>query len=63
MNDNELHDELEEYLNGLRICDDITRNEQEEILDDFDKWCETAQIGDTYCYDGQRYTLAEADDE
>lgn len=62
-NRDELRNNLDEYLNGLRICDHITRDEQNGILDDFDAWCETAKIGDTYVYDEQRYTLAESHDE
>ena len=60
-NEDELRDELEEYLNGLCICDCITRNEQSDILDDFDTWTETAKIGDTYFYDGNEYTLENRD--
>lgn len=62
-NRDELRDDLNEYLNGLRICDYITRDEQERVLDDFDSWCKTAKIGDTYLYDGQQYTLAESQDD
>jgi len=59
----ELKDELEEYLNGLRICDYITRPEQYEILDDFDEWASTATIGDTYYYDGNSYTINAIDED
>ena len=62
-NREELRNELEEYLNGLRICDDISRNEQYSILDDFDQWCKTATIGDTYYYDDNEYTLGPEDEE
>lgn len=51
----QLREELEEYLDGMRICDDITRKEESEILDDFDEWAKTAQNGDIYFYDGLRY--------
>jgi hypothetical protein len=61
-NKGELRDELEEYLNGLRICDYITRSEQSDILNDFDTWAETAKIGDTYFYDCNEYTLKEDED-
>lgn len=57
-----LRDELDEYLHGLCICDYITRNEQSDVLDDFDAWVETAKIGDTYFYDGDEYTLEEDED-
>jgi hypothetical protein len=56
-NVDELRNELEEYLNGLRMTDHITRDEQSGILDDFDKWAEEASIGDTYFYNGREYTL------
>ena len=62
-NRDELRNDLDEYLNGLRICDYITRDEQGRVLDDFDTWCETAKIGDTYFYDAQQYTLAESHDD
>ena len=56
-NRDELREELEEYLNGLRIYDYITRKRQENIMADFDEWCKTSEIGDTYYYDGEEYTL------
>ncbi len=59
-NRDEVRDELDEYLNGLRICDDITFEDQEEILDDFDEWCKDASIGDIYCYDSREFKLAPA---
>jgi hypothetical protein len=62
-NRDELRNSLDEYLNGLRICDYITRDEQERVLDDFDTWCKTTKIGDTYFYDEQQYTLAESHDD
>lgn len=52
-----LKEELDEYLHGLVICDYITRNEQSEILNDFDNWSSTAEYGDTYYHDGREYTL------
>lgn len=53
----ELREQLEEYLQGLVVCDDITREEQGEVLDDFDNWAETAEYGDTYYYDDEEYTI------
>ena len=55
----ELRDKLEEYLNGLVICDYISRDKEFEVLEDFDKWAETAKAGDTYYYDGDEYTVTE----
>lgn len=53
----ELREQLEEYLHGLVICDDITRDEESDVLDNFDNWAKDAEYGDTYCYDGIDYTL------
>ena len=56
----ELREELEEYLHGLVICDYITKEDENEVLDDFDNWAEKASPGDTYYYDGESYTLTAA---
>lgn len=58
----ELRVQLEEYLHGLVICDDISRDEEEDILDDFDDWSENAVYGDVYQYDDIDYTLEEPKD-
>lgn len=71
MGKNELREEaveeirggLEAYLQGLVICDRITRDEQSEILDGFDKWSKDAKYGDTYYYDGKEYTLKKSTEE
>ena len=59
----ELRDSLEEYLHGLVICDYISRSEENEVLDDFDFWAQTADIGDTYYYDNDSYTVSDFDEE
>ena len=53
----DLQMELEEYLDGLVICDDITRKERSEVLEDFCEWAKTAQYGDVYTYDDEMYEL------
>ena len=59
----ELRDSLEEYLHGLVICDYISRDEEDEVLNDFDSWAQTANIGDTYYYDDNSYTVSNFDEE
>ena len=44
-------------LHGYVICDYLSRDEAEAILDSFDKWAENANWGDDYVYDGNHYTL------
>lgn len=53
----ELREELEEDLNGLCICDYISKKDVYEYLDDFDEWSETAKSGDTYYAQGFSYTV------
>ena len=60
---NQIRNEFEENLNGLRICDYITRDEQEDIMDSFDEWAEEAKNGDTYYYYGNEYTVEDEEDE
>ncbi len=62
MQDWEILEELEEYLNGLRICGYLNRKEQQEIMDDCEEWLKTAKPGDVYCYDGIDYELADDSD-
>jgi hypothetical protein len=65
MNDKELKEELleelrcdlEEDLHGYVICDYLSRDDVDDILDSFDRWAETAGWGDNYVYDGKSYTL------
>ncbi len=52
-----LRHQFEDYLNGLRIMDDISRDEEGELLEDFDRWADSAQAGESYYYDAQVYTL------
>lgn len=52
----ELREKLHEDLNGLCICDYISKREVYEYLDDFDKWSETAKSGDTYYAQSFSYT-------
>ena len=61
-NADKLREELEEYLYGLVINDDISRDVEAEILDNFDKWYETAELGDSYLYDGNEYKLDVSED-
>ncbi len=50
---------LEDYLNGLVICDDISRKEKDDVLDDFDQWCDEELIPrtDSYFYDGMTFDI------
>lgn len=51
--------ELEDYLQGLAICDYITKYDMVAVLEDFDEWAKKAKLGDTYTYNGMEYTLSE----
>lgn len=65
MNDKELKEEiieelrcnLEEDLHGYVICDYLSRDDADNILESFDEWDETADWGDDYVYDENYYTL------
>lgn len=65
MNDKELKEELledlrcdlEEDLHGYVICDYLSRDNVDDILENFDQWTENANWGDNYVYDGKSYTL------
>lgn len=65
MNDEELKEEiikelrcnLEEDLHGYVICDYLSRDDVDNILESFDEWAETADWGDDYVYDENYYTL------
>lgn len=61
MNDNreKLMEKLHDDAHGEYIAGYITRNEIYEILDDFEKWLKTANIGDTYYWSDYSYTLEE----
>lgn len=52
-----LYGKLEDDLHGYVICDYLSRDEAEDILDSFDKWAENANWSDDYVYDGNHYTL------
>lgn len=58
----ELRAQLEEYLHGLVICDDITRDDEEDVLDNFDNWAKEANYCDIYQYDDIDYTLEKPND-
>ena len=51
--------QLEDYLNGLVICDDISRKEMDDVLDDFNQWCDEKLIPrtDSYFYDGETFDI------
>lgn len=55
----EAREELEEYLHGLVICDEISRKEMNAVLDDFDRWCEEKLIPrtDSYFYDDETFDI------
>lgn len=65
MNDKELKEEiieelrcnLEEDLHGYVICNYLSRDDADNILESFDEWAETADWGDDYVYDENYYTL------
>lgn len=59
MSDNrdKLMEELRNNAEGECIADYITRDEMYEVLDDFEEWLETANIGDTYYWSDYSYTL------
>lgn len=50
-----LRKDLEEDLNGLRICDYISRKDLNNYLKHFDEWSKTAKIGDAYYAQGFEY--------
>lgn len=58
----ELRDSLKDDLHGYVICDYLSRDEAEDILDDFDEWAENADWGDDYVYDENYYTLERPED-
>lgn len=55
--------ELEGDLQGLVACDYITRQDEAEVLEDFDNWAETAGWNDTYYYDESDYVVKKPEDE
>ena len=58
-----VRDAIEDYLMGEKIAGYITADEVNETLNDFDKWCKTAEDGDEYFLDGIPYTLWEENPE
>ena len=52
-----LKERLEEHLNGLVICDEITRKEAAEELRYFNKWSKTANWGDAFISNGACFKL------
>ena len=58
-----LREELEVYTQGLVVMDDISRKEQEQVLEDFDEWAKKATIGDSYYYDNEVYTITAKSEE
>lgn len=57
MDKNEIREEVYEALRGDCSCDYITKKEMMELLNDVDKWLETAKSGDKYYYNGNEYEL------
>lgn len=55
----ELRNELEEALRGDCSCDYITKQEWMDTMEDFDRWAEKAENGESYYYNGSSYTLEE----
>lgn len=49
------YEKLEEYLNGLYICDDISRNEMYYILNNYEKWDKNDIDEKYYYYDDIKY--------
>ena len=49
------YEKLEEYLEGLCICDDISRNEMYAILNNYEKWDKNDIDEKYYYYDGMKY--------
>lgn len=58
----ELHGRLEDDLHGYVICDYLSRDEAEDILDSFDQWAKNADWGDDYVYNENHYTLERPED-
>lgn len=59
----DIREELEEYLQGLVINDYITRQEEIEVIDNFNNWAKDAQYGDVYYYDEEKYIMKEPTEE
>lgn len=58
LNKESLREELEDDLNGYCIAGYITKAKMMKELEKFDKWLETAEVGDTFIsYDDTEYTL------
>lgn len=58
-----VRDAIEDYLMGEKIAGYITADDVSKTLDDFDKWCKTAEDGEEYFLDGIPYTIWEEDPE
>lgn len=58
----ELRCKLEDDLHVYVICDRLSRDDVDNILDNFDKWVETADWGDSYAYGLENYTLENPED-
>ena len=54
MRENTIHD-LEDYLNGFRMCDELSQKEIDEILEDYEDWDKNCLDEDCYYYDGIPY--------
>lgn len=48
---------FKEYLQSYHSRGFITKEEMLDALDDFCRWAKTAQLGDSYVYNGVKYTL------
>ena len=58
----ELRCKLEDDLHVYIICGRLSRDDEENILDNFDKWVKTADWGDCYAYGLENYTLENPED-
>lgn len=58
----ELRCKLEDDLHVYVICDRLSKDDVENILDNFDKWVKTADWGDCYTYGLENYTLENPED-
>lgn len=58
----ELRCKLEDDLHVYVICDRLSKDDVDNILDNFDKWVKTADWGDCYTYGLENYTLENPED-
>lgn len=55
----ETREQLEDYLKGLYFDGNISRKKMDDVLDDFDQWCDEKLIPrtDSYFYDGETFDI------